>query len=150
MVHRFDYGDARGGDIRRSRSVGVAVNSADSATTEKLVDSYCAAWSAANSAERRTLLAEVWEEAGIYIDPTAVCTGREELAEHIGKVQQRYPGARVVRTSVLDRHHDRLRFGWKMILADGKSLPESVDFGELSDNGKLRRIVGFFGPLVPL
>ena len=34
-----------------------------------------------------------------------------------------------------------------MILADGKSLPEGIDFGELSSEGKLRRIVGFFGPL---
>jgi len=120
----------------------------DSAAIEKLVDSYCAAWSAADLAKRLSLLAEVWEETGMYIDPTTVCAGRSELADHIGKVQQRYPGARVIRTSVLDRHHDLLRFAWKMVLADGKSLPEGVDFAELSDDGKLQRIVGFFGPLV--
>ena len=119
----------------------------DSATIEKLVDSYCTAWSADDPAKRLALLAEVWEETGVYVDPTAVCTGRNELAEHIGKVQQRYPGAKVIRTSVLDRHHDLLRFAWKMVLADGKSLPEGVDFAELSDDGKLQRIVGFFGPL---
>jgi hypothetical protein len=116
-------------------------------TLEKLVDAYCAAWSAADLAERRMLLGEVWEETGIYIDPTVVCANRDELAQHIGKVQQRYPGAKVIRTSALDHHHDLLRFAWKMVLADGKSLPEGVDFGELSSNGKLRRIVGFFGSL---
>ena len=120
---------------------------ADSETIEKLVDSYCTAWSADDPAKRLALLAEVWEETGVYVDPTAVCTGRNELAEHIGKVQQRYPGAKVIRTSVLDRHHDLLRFAWKMVLADGKSLPEGVDFAELSEDGKLQRIVGFFGPL---
>ena len=117
------------------------------ATIEKLVDSYCAAWSAADLATRLALLTEVWEETGIYVDPTAVCVNRNELAEHIGKVQQRYPGAKVIRTSILDHHHDLLRFSWKMVLADGKSLPDGVDFGELSGSGKLRRIVGFFGPL---
>ena len=122
-------------------------HTAENTTIEKLADSYCAAWSAVDSAKRRTLLSEVWEEAGIYIDPTTLCTGRDELADHIGKVQLRYPGASVIRTSALDQHHDLLRFAWKMVLADGKSLPEGVDFAELSDNGKLRRIVGFFGPL---
>jgi len=119
----------------------------DSATIQKLVDSYCAAWSAADLATRLALLTEVWEETGIYVDPTAVCVNRNELAEHIDKVQQRYPGAKVIRTSILDHHHDLLRFSWKMVLADGKSLPDGVDFGELSGSGKLRRIVGFFGPL---
>jgi len=32
-----------------------------------------------------------------------------------------------------------------MTLADGSTLPEGVDFAELSADGKLRRIVGFFG-----
>ena len=125
-------------------------HAADTATIEKLVDSYCGAWSAADPAKRLAVLADVWEEMGTYVDPTAVCINRNELAEHIGKVQQRYPGAKVIRTSALDRHHDLLRFAWKMVLADGKSLPEGVDFGELSADGKLRRIVGFFGRLAPL
>jgi hypothetical protein len=116
------------------------------ATIEKLVDSYCAAWSAAEPATRLALLNEVRGETGIYVDPTAFCVSRNELAEHIGKVQQRYLGAKVIRTSTLDHHHDLLRFSWKMILADGKSLPDGVDFGELSGSGKLGRIVGFFGP----
>jgi hypothetical protein len=36
-----------------------------------------------------------------------------------------------------------------MVLADGKMFVEGVDFGELSPDGKLYRIVGFFGPLAP-
>ena len=34
-----------------------------------------------------------------------------------------------------------------MVLADGKVFLEGIDFGELSADGKLRQIVGFFGPL---
>jgi hypothetical protein len=46
-------------------------------------------------------------------------------------------------------HHEKLRFTWRMLLADGKVLLEGIDFGELSTDGKLHRIVGFFGPLAP-
>jgi hypothetical protein len=34
-----------------------------------------------------------------------------------------------------------------MVLADGKVFGEGIDFGELNSDGKLHRIVGFFGPL---
>lgn len=34
-----------------------------------------------------------------------------------------------------------------MLLADGKVFLEGIDFGGLSADGKLHRIVGFFGPL---
>ena len=46
-------------------------------------------------------------------------------------------------------HHDKLRFTWRMVLANGKVFLEGTDFGELSSDGKLRRVVGFLGPLAP-
>lgn len=46
-------------------------------------------------------------------------------------------------------HHEKLRFTWRMLFADGKVYVEGIDFGELSTDGKLDRIVGFFGPLAP-
>jgi len=36
-----------------------------------------------------------------------------------------------------------------MLLSDKKVYVEGIDFGELSTDGKLDRIVGFFGPLAP-
>jgi hypothetical protein len=119
----------------------------DNRLLETLIETYCAAWSEPDAQQREQMLEEVWAEAGTYMDPSAFIRGRKELVEHIGKVLARYPGARVVRTSVLDTHHGVVRFAWKMILADGQSLPEGLDFGELSAEGKLQRIVGFFGPL---
>ena len=34
-----------------------------------------------------------------------------------------------------------------MVLADGKRLPAGTDYGEIGEDGKLRRIAGFFGSL---
>jgi len=67
--------------------------------------------------------------------------------DHIGKVLERYPSSRVVRTTVVDAHHGLARFSWKKVLADGRSLPEGVDIVEVGSNGKLQRVIGFFGPL---
>jgi hypothetical protein len=112
---------------------------------EELISTYCAAWEEPDAARRRELLVKVWAEDGIYIDPTVETNGIDELVAHIGVVQRTYPGSRIERTSFIDRHHHVLRFKWCMVLADGKRLPEGLDVGQLSQDGKLQRITGFFG-----
>lgn len=114
---------------------------------ERLIDTYCSAWCEPDSARRAAIINEIWDEEGTYTDPTAHVVGRDQLNDHIGSVLAHYVGARVVRTSVIDAHHNRVRFTWKMVMPDGKSLPEGIDFGEVTNEGKVRRIVGFFGSL---
>jgi hypothetical protein len=43
-----------------------------------------------------------------------------------------------------------LRFTWKFIGGDGKTVNEGIDFGVVGNDGKLQKIVGFFGPIKPL
>ena len=121
-----------------------------------LVDGYCAAWCEADAAARSVMLATVLADGATYTDPTAHVTGADALAAHIGTVLASNPGAKVVRVSRVDAHHDVARFAWQMILADGTALPEGVDFVELSsavssavssDGARIRGITGFFGPL---
>jgi hypothetical protein len=116
-------------------------------TLEALIAAYCAAWDEPDRVRRERILKDVWAEDGTYTDPSVHAVGRTALADHIGKVTARYPGSHIVVTSVVDTHHGLLRFAWKTILSDGTSLLEGTDFGELSGDGKLQRIVGFFGPL---
>jgi hypothetical protein len=33
------------------------------------------------------------------------------------------------------------------VLGDGQALPDGIDFGQLGPDGKLTRIIGFFGPV---
>lgn len=114
---------------------------------DKLIDAYCAAWSDPDPTCRRELLGPAWEKAATYTDPTVHTVGLEDLLAHIELVTARRPGAKVVRTSRIDAHHDVLRFAWRVILADGTPLPEGLDLAEISADGRIRRIVGFFGPL---
>jgi hypothetical protein len=118
------------------------------AALAQMIDRYCAVWGEESVARRTELLQEVWAERATYTDPTAHVEGRQNLVAHITAVRQQFPGARIVRTTAIDRHNHCARFGWKLELADGTSLPEGVDIAELRD-GKLQSIIGFFGPLKP-
>ena len=47
--------------------------------------------------------------------------------------------------SGIDVHHNVVRFLWRLVRADGSCGDISIDFGEVGPDGRLVRIVGFFG-----
>lgn len=116
---------------------------------EATVDRYCDSWSDPDPARRAELLAKVWADGASYSDPTAHCTSAAALLDHIASVHVQYPGARIERTSELQLHNDAGRFAWRLVLADGTSLPDGLDLVLFDDDGRIARIVGFFGPLKP-
>jgi len=111
----------------------------------ELIAAYTGAWSEPDRARRQQLLDRAWTVDGTYTDPTAQVAGRDALMDHIDRFFKQFPGARFAVTSEIDAHHQKLRFTWRMLLADGSVFVEGIDFGELSVDGKLARIVGFFG-----
>jgi hypothetical protein len=121
----------------------------DKAAMQRAIAIYCAAWNETDAARRDALLAQVWADGATYTDPTVHLVGRQALVAHIGAVFARYPGSTIEMTSALDAHHAVARFAWKKVLADGTALPEGIDFAEFDGDGRLRQIVGFFGPLAP-
>ena len=110
------------------------------------VASYQAAWGEADEDARRKLLSEAWAEDGLYLDPSGRADGCEALVQHIGGFQQIFAGHAIEATTDVDAHDGYLRFGWRMLDADGNEILEGVDFGTYGDDGKLTSIVGFFGP----
>ena len=117
---------------------------------DELVKMYSAAWNEPDAQHRRELLEKVWASGGTYTDPQSHVEGREALVEHIGRFLKNSPGARIIQSSHADFHHGMFRFTWKFVGGDGKTLIEGIDFGVLGPDGKLQRIVGFFGPIKPL
>lgn len=116
---------------------------------ERLIGLYCEAWGEADAGRQRDALGVIWAVGSTYINSTVHLEGRHHLVAHIGRVIERYPGSRIELISLVDTHCDVFRFTWRKILRDGSALPEGVDFGEVSSDGLLRRIVGFFGPFTP-
>ena len=83
---------------------------------EKLIDRYCEVWGEPDAAKRAAMLAEVWAEGGAYTDPTVHAAGAKDLA----------------------------RFAWHVVQPDGQVLRRGIDIAELSGDGKIRRMMGFF------
>ena len=107
---------------------------------------YFDAWNEANAAKRQALLEQCWSDDAVYVDPTVHLTGRKALADHIAKVRSGRPGARLELMSGIEVHHNVLRFLWRLVRADGTTGDISIDFGEIGRDGRLVKMVGFFGP----
>lgn len=124
------------------------------------IQTYSAAWSATNEQDIHAALAECWTWFSTYTDPvTHTVVGPRGLAEVIVDFRRKFEGVRLVPTSVPDLHHRVGRFTWLMTLpapveVDGVrygTRTEGFDFVEFSKDGsRLLRVVGFFGPLMPL
>jgi len=121
----------------------------DTAALSETIAIYCAAWGESDVPKRTQMLKKTWARQGTYTDPTAQVEGRDALIVHVGKFLEQYPGAQIVVSSAVDTHHERFRFGWRMVAADGSTALEGMDFGEADEKGQIRRITGFFGPLGP-
>jgi len=115
---------------------------------ERLVDQYCEGWSCPSAEAREALIRGSLTDDATYTDPRADHLNVSQLLDHIARIQDSRPGARIVRTSAVDSHYGLARFHWHVVLPDGTTLPEGIDVIELSaDGGRIRHIVGFFGPL---
>ena len=112
---------------------------------DEIVDAYTAAWNEPDEGKRRQLLEVAWTDDGAYTDPQSDVAGREALVALIGGMHTQMPGARIDMASKLDLHHDKLRFAWRFANGDGSMTIDGIDFGELAEDGRLRKIVGFWG-----
>ena len=122
----------------------------DDNATRKIVTQYMAAWNEPDDAARRALLEQCWSDDGVYLDPNVTLPGRDALAAKIGEVMAGRPGARLEFMSGIDVHHNVVRFLWRLVRADGTCGDTSIDFGEIGADGRLVKIVGFFGAPPPL
>jgi len=113
------------------------------------IDTYLAAWNEPDAARRSELVAQVWTSDGQLIDPPLAAAGHDGIGDMHAALQQQFAGHRFRRASGIDAHHGHLRFGWELVGPDGSVAVSGLDVGELADDGRLRRITGFFGELPP-
>jgi hypothetical protein len=114
---------------------------------ESVVTAYGEAWNEPDAARRRALLEKAWTDDGVYCDPTARVEGRESLVAHIAGYQEQFADARIEVRSRVDQHGQNFRFAWAIVDSAEHVVLEGVDFGQVADDGRIRSITGFFGPL---
>lgn len=128
-------------------STGPAPDTAgDAVDLEAVVDLHLQAYAEPDAARRAELVAAAWTPDGELLDPPLEGRGHAELAALTDSVLAHFPGHTFRRTSAVDAHHDRARYGWDLVAPDGSVTLSGVDVAEFS-GAKLRRVVGFFGPL---
>lgn len=116
----------------------------DLATT---IDTHLAGYAEADPDRRRDLLTSVWATDGVLLDPPLEGDGIDAIIGCGDAVVTHYPGHRFVRTSGIDVHHGVARYSWELRDPSDATVLEGIDIAETGDDGRIRRIVGFFGPL---
>jgi hypothetical protein len=84
------------------------------------------------------------------LEPRGRFAGRSAILERIGGVSERFRGATVEITTQVDEHNRFARYGWKSIDREGTLLLDGIDVVERAADGRLRRVVMFFGALEPV
>ena len=114
---------------------------------DQTIEAYDRAWNASGDDERRRLLETALTEDCEMLEPRGRFAGREAIVERLRGFSDRFPGARVAVTTNVDEHNGLARYGWAIVDADGAPLLDGIDVVERASDGRLRRIVMFFGPL---
>jgi hypothetical protein len=114
---------------------------------DDVITAYFAAWNEPDTDQRRRLLERCVTNDAQLIDPTGWWKGLDGLVERIGRYQAAAPGTKVVAASGVDAHNNVARYAWKIIDAQNRHVMEGLDVAERIDDGRLRRILMFHGPL---
>jgi hypothetical protein len=117
---------------------------------DQALESYFAAWNEQDAEARRRLLERSLTSDVELVDPTGLARGIREVGERIGRYHASAPGTEVVPGSGLDAHHDVVRYAWKIVDEGGSEVMEGLDVATRAEDGRLRRIVMFLGPLPPM
>lgn len=124
-----------------------ATDAADPAHLAALVDGVLSAYCDPDRARREVRIAELWAPDGELLDPPLEGRGHTELSGLTDIVLTHYPDHIFRRTSGIDVHHGRARYEWELVGPTGEVAVSGLDVAEFTSDGRMQRIVGFFGPL---
>jgi hypothetical protein len=110
------------------------------------------AWRTADPSERQRLLERALAPGAELVGPEPMGrhVGVAAIAALIGGFATRWPGAQVVVTTGVDVHHGWARYGWTIRSEHGELLLEGIDVAQVAPDGRLARIVMFYGAPPPL
>ena len=110
---------------------------------EQVWNSYLKAYGNVSSEERRRLLTQSVSDDVVSTNPGDEAHGFESLVAHVEQFQQRLPGAYFTINS-LRFHHAQVLTEWTLFKADGTALTTAHTYGVFDDQGRLKKLIGFF------
>jgi len=113
----------------------------------KSFDHMLAAWNEHDPAKVRDHLEKALAPNVRFIDPTKDITGIDAFEEMVHEFRKDLiPDAVCTRASGVDSHHQVYRYDWE-IHSGGELVVPGFDVVETDGDGRVERVLGFFGPL---
>ena len=116
----------------------------------RTIDAFLAAYADPDGARRSAAVQRLWTEDGELVDPPLAARGHAGIVAQGETLLGQFPGHRFERSTGVDAHHGHARYGWRLVAPGGATVLEGCDHAEIDDQGRLRRVVGFFGALPDL
>jgi len=114
-------------------------------STGDAVEAYQRSWHVDGEERERLLDLSLTEDAEL-VQPNGRSLGRDSITQRIAGLTKRWPSTHVEITTGLDEHHGFVRYGWDL-RNDEAVVLSGFDVAELAADGRLRRVVQFFGPM---
>lgn len=136
-------------EARNEASEGSKTMTTDASTadTSATVAAYLDAWNEPDAVKQAPVIERVWASGGCLIDPPFVAERHAGILEATSGVHAQYPDHSFRQTSAVDTHHNQFRYPWEFVAPDGAGALAGVDIGEVTEDGKLQRMTGFWGDL---
>ena len=114
---------------------------------QAVINIYDRAWNAPDNDSRLSLLDAALSDDCELIEPNGRFEGRQEILDRITGFAHRFPGARVKIVTNVDTHSGFARYGWEIVDPKGDLVLEGIDVVEASLDGKIQKVLMFFGRL---
>jgi hypothetical protein len=114
---------------------------------DEVLRAYVDVWSEPDAARREALLDVCWTEDSEVIGPDYRFKGRRAVLDEVARAHRSDPGYRPVLTSGFDAHHGWIRFTFAMLSPQDDVVNEGWDIVELAPDGRIARVITFWGPL---
>ncbi len=117
-------------------------------TAPESFDHMLAAWNEPDPTKVRDHLDKALAPEVHFVDPSIDVVGIDAFEENVHRVHEQVPGAVYSRTSHVDGHHGHHRYHWAIHL-DGELRLAGFDVAVTDAEGRVEKVIGFFGPLDP-
>lgn len=107
-----------------------------------IANRYIALWNETDPGRRKAMLADLWSDAGTYLDPLMQGQGHDRIDALIAGVRGQFPDFRFALVGQPDGYGDQVRFSWQLGPEGGDGPIKGTDFATL-ENGRLTKVVGF-------
>ena len=110
---------------------------------EQVWKNYLEAYGNLPAQDRQRLLAASVSNDVVSINPRDETQGLENLVVHVEQFQKLLPSS-YFKMNSLKLHHEQALIEWTLYKADGTAVTTAHTYGVLNDEGRLKKLIGFF------